>query len=417
MSFPSDLFRLQRKGTDIASAGTITPPTDGDSFDVTGTTGITTIAQGGRDPGCRLWLTFTGVLTITHSDTLELQGAADFTSAAGDTLLFQRTASGWKEVSRSTVAAPAGGDFKADGSVAMTGDLDAGGNQLANVGAPSAGTDATNKDYVDALLAAKDWKDSVRVATVVAGTLATSFENGDTVDGVALATGNRILIKNQVTQSENGIYVVNASGAPTRASDMAASSSAAGAAVSVEVGAANADKQFVCTSNVGADVVGTNDLVFAPFNGTGADIYSDGSNPFANDQSMGGFKLTDVADPTGPQDAATKVYVDDAGKVNPFVADVDGATVTFDLDDGNKHEVTLGGNRTLALANPNDKPFIIRLVQDGTGSRTVTWWSTIKWPGGIVPTLSTAAGSIDVFVFYRTSVGNYDGFAFGQEMA
>ena len=57
----------------------------------------------------------------------------------------------------------------------------------------------------------------------------------------------------------------------------------------------------------------------------------------------------------------------------------DGATITFDLDEANTHTVTLGGNRTLALSNADvGQKFIIRLTQDGTGSRTVTWFSTIK---------------------------------------
>ena len=73
--------------------------------------------------------------------------------------------------------------------------------------------------YVDGLVQGLSVKDSVRAATAVAGTLATSFENGDTVGGVTIATGDRILIKNQATATENGIYVVNASGAPTRAAD------------------------------------------------------------------------------------------------------------------------------------------------------------------------------------------------------
>lgn len=62
-------------------------------------------------------------------------------------------------------------------------------------------------------------KAPVRVATTAAGTIGTSFENGDTVNGVVLATGDRILIKDQASQPENGIYTVNASGAPTRATD------------------------------------------------------------------------------------------------------------------------------------------------------------------------------------------------------
>jgi hypothetical protein len=76
-----------------------------------------------------------------------------------------------------------------------------------------------SKTYVDGLVQGLSVKDSVRAATAVAGTLATSFENGDTVGGVVVATGDRILIKNQADGLENGIYVVAASGAPARAAD------------------------------------------------------------------------------------------------------------------------------------------------------------------------------------------------------
>src|SRR6056300_322271 len=78
----------------------------------------------------------------------------------------------------------------------------------------------------------------------------------------------------------------------------------------------------------------------------------------------------------------------------------DGATITFDLNESNLHEVTLGGNRTLAISNETvGQRFIIKLKQDGTGSRTVTWFSTIKWPGGLVPTLTETGGKYDYFSF------------------
>lgn len=92
------------------------------------------------------------------------------------------------------------------------------------------------------------WKQAVRVATTASGTLATSFENGDTIDGVVLATGDRILIKDQGS-AENGIYVVNASGAPTRATDADVGAELVGAAVIATEGTANADKIFICTTN------------------------------------------------------------------------------------------------------------------------------------------------------------------------
>lgn len=105
------------------------------------------------------------------------------------------------------------------------------------------------------------------------------------------------------------------------------------------------------------------------------------------------------------------------GSISAYTTDSDGATVTFDMAESNVHTVTLGGNRTLALSNTSaGQPFIIRLVQDGTGSRTVTWFSTIKWTGGLAPTLTTTAAKTDVFGFLCTSAGNYDGYVIGQNL-
>lgn len=100
--------------------------------------------------------------------------------------------------------------------------------------------------------------------------------------------------------------------------------------------------------------------------------------------------------------------------------DTDAATVTFDLGDvtkGSWRDVTLGGNRTLALSNVSvGQRFVISLTQDGTGSRTVTWFTTIKWPANVVPTLTTTAGKTDTFGFRCTSAGNYEGYIIGQNL-
>jgi hypothetical protein len=99
-------------------------------------------------------------------------------------------------------------------------------------------------------------------------------------------------------------------------------------------------------------------------------------------------------------------------------ADTDGATVTFDLNEPNMHTVTLGGNRTFAISNETaGQRFIIRILQDGTGSRLVsTWFSTIKWAGGSAPTLTTTANKADVFGFIVTGTDTYDGFIVGQNV-
>jgi hypothetical protein len=101
----------------------------------------------------------------------------------------------------------------------------------------------------------------------------------------------------------------------------------------------------------------------------------------------------------------------------PFSTATDGATVTFDLAQSRNWIVTLGGNRTLALSNVlTGMVFMITLKQDGTGSRTVTWWSGISWAGGIAPTLTTTANKADTFGFICTGTNTYYGYVVGQNL-
>jgi len=144
--------------------------------------------------------------------------------------------------------------------------------KITNLATPTASTDAASKSYVDNVSQGLDVKDSVKVATTANGTLASAFANGQTVDGITLATNDRIMLKDQSTQTENGIYVVNASGAPTRADDFATGATVAGAFAFVEQGSTNADSGFVVSSNKGSDVVGTNNIVFTQFSGTGSGV-------------------------------------------------------------------------------------------------------------------------------------------------
>lgn len=151
---------------------------------------------------------------------------------------------------------------------------DANGN--IKVADPTDAAHAATKGYVDAARSGLDVKQSVRVATTAALTLSSDLEDGDTVDGITLATGDRVLVKNQDTASENGIYVVAASGAPTRASDFDSSDEVtAGAFTFVEEGTANADSGWVLTTD-GSITVGTTGLAFAQFSGTGSITAGDG---------------------------------------------------------------------------------------------------------------------------------------------
>jgi hypothetical protein len=153
-------------------------------------------------------------------------------------------------------------------------DLSMAGFKLTSLGTPTASTDAANKSYVDSVAQGLDTKASVVAATTTNGTLATAFANGQVIDGVTLATGNRILIKNQTDQTVNGIYTVNASGAPTRSTDMDAGSEFPSAYVFVEQGTVNADTGWVCTNN--SVTLGSTNIVWAQFSGAGTYTASDG---------------------------------------------------------------------------------------------------------------------------------------------
>lgn len=159
-----------------------------------------------------------------------------------------------------------------------------------------------------------------------------------------------------------------------------------------------------------ADISGSAAIAYSKLNLTGAIVNGDLAGSIAATQISGtAVTLSGSQTLTGAKTFAKTVQTITAG--------TDGSTITFDLSLGNVHTVTLGGNRTLALSNGSTgQAFVIRLLQDGTGSRTVTWFSTIKWPGGVTPTLTTTASKADMFGFITTGTNTYDGFIVGQNL-
>jgi len=155
---------------------------------------------------------------------------------------------------------------------------------ITNLSDPVNTQDAATKGFVEATSQGLDVKDSVKVATTANITISTALNSGDSIDGVTLADNDRVLVKDQSTPSQNGIYIVGSS--PARSSDLAAGADAAGMFTFVEQGTVNADNGFVCTSNKGSAVVGTNSLTFAQFSGAGQTSAGDGLDKSGNTLSV-----------------------------------------------------------------------------------------------------------------------------------
>jgi hypothetical protein len=205
-----------------------------------------------------------------------------------------------------------------------TASVDLNNQKITNLTDPTNPQDAANKRYVDSAVVGIDWKPSVRLATTAAITLATGLENGDTLDGVTLATGDRVLVKNQTDATENGIYVVAASGAPSRSSDAdTAAEITASFAVFVEEGTVNTDSGWTLTNN-GAVTVGTTELSFTQFTGLGQITAGAGLTKTANTLDViGGDGITVNAD---------SVVIDRAVVVTKYATNVgDGTNTSYTI--------------------------------------------------------------------------------------
>ena len=124
------------------------------------------------------------------------------------------------------------------------------GGSITGLGTPSSSSDAATKVYVDNLVTGLKTRIICRVATTANITTATDLQAGDTLDGVTLVEGDRILVKNQSTDTQNGIYLTAASGQnAARDPEFDTVAELAGQMVIVQEGSAGADKFFLCTTN------------------------------------------------------------------------------------------------------------------------------------------------------------------------
>lgn len=279
--------------------------------------------------------------------------------------------------------------------------LDTDGTLAANSDTRVASQKAT-RTYVDAAVAAAggQWKYPVRAATTVNGADATAFASGQIVDGVTLVTGDRILRKNQSAASENGLFTVNAAGAPTRAADADSGTELVNAAVLVSEGTANADKMFVCTTNAPI-TVGTTALTFAnPFGGLGG-----GDLLAANN-------LSDLA---SAATARSNLGVRAAAPSIQAVASAATVTPTFADDQVN---ITAQA-AALALANPTGTAvdgwgMTIR-IKDNATARAISYGTQYRALGVTLPVTTVISKTLYLGMVFNAADTKWDVVAVAQE--
>jgi hypothetical protein len=214
-----------------------------------------------------------------------------------------------------------------DQMAAPTAPVAMGAQKITGLADGTAATDAVTKQQLDAAAAGLDVKASVRAASTANVTVASP---GAAIDGVALAASDRVLLKNQTTGSENGIYVWNGAAVPmTRATDADVSAEVtAGMFTFVEEGTTLADTGWVLSTNAPV-VLGTTSLAFTQFSGPGAVAAGAGLSQSGNTLSVATNGITNamIAD----------------GAINVGTADVTG---TLPVANGGTGGATVAAART-----------------------------------------------------------------------
>jgi hypothetical protein len=270
-------------------------------------------------------------------------------------------------------------EFALNAVGAPTGDVAMATYKITGLGAPTNSTDAATKAYVDSATEGLHIHESVVAATTANVNLANALENGDTLDGITLATGNRILVKNQTTTSENGIYVVQASGQPTRATDFdTATEVDSGDFVFVYSGTINASTGWVQTNRPAT--IGTDPIVFTQFSGAGTYLAGNGLTLTGNTFTIDTGVTVDL------NTAQTLTNKSISGSTNTLT-NIPNNALSNSAITINGTSTSLGGSRTLGTDDISEgstnKYFTDERAQDAVGNAVGTGLSYNDTSGAI----------------------------------
>ena len=237
-----------------------------------------------------------------------------------------------------------------DGKLSLSGGVMTGAITLS--ADPTSDLHAATKQYVDASTAGLNVHASVKAATTSHINLANQVEAGDILDGVTLANGNRILVKNQNAPEDNGVYIVANNGAPTRATDYNTVGEVdAGDFIFVESGTANAKTGWIQTNTI--TTLGTDPIAFTQFSGAGTYSANNGLTLTGNVFSI---NTGITADLTTAQTLTNKTLTSPTITGTGAIAGVFTGNLTGDVTgnvSGNAGTVTNGVYTTGSYSNPS----------------------------------------------------------------